>query len=422
MISIDEFFIFYISILFMAISLVYSYSKVNNKLIILNKKFFIIIAISSILSLYNNLYNDSTLKIIFAFVITFIMEKVLFKDKFKNVFFTVSVLTIVSISLEIVLSVGLSLVETNIDSVNNNIAIKSFLSISHSIMMFIVFKSKFVSKYIYKAKESILNLANIYTLICIIILSLNIIIYLRCFDFNKIAFLVISVISLLLLILCLKTIINDKYNNKILLEKNKNLKDSYNAYSNTIEECRELKHNLNNDLYSLKSVLPSEYHTHINNILKKYNKNYEWITKIDCIPEGLQGLIYIKKIEARKKHIDLMIDSNKKIEIKTDDYLDLGGIISILIDNAIEGCANSKGKIIEIKITNTIKKLKITIINKFSNRIDLNKIGNRHYSTKKLKSGIGLNYINKVKGNKIKTNFKIINDLFISEVIYNIEK
>ena len=420
MLNFSSFIVFYISIIFMAISLVYSYARVNNKQIILNKKIFIIVAISSILSLYNNLYSDSTLKIIFAFIITFLMEKLLFKDNYKDVFFTVSSLTIVSILLEILLSAGLSLIETNIDSVNNNIVIKSLLSIFHSIMMFLIFKFNLVNKYIYKAKESILNLANIYTLICIIILSLNVIIYLRCFDFNKIAVLVISIISLLLLILCLRIIINDKYNNKILVETNKNLKDSYNAYSNTIEECRELKHNLNNDLYSLKSSLPNQYHIQINNILKKYNKNYEWITKIDCIPEGLQGLIYIKKIEAKKKHIDLIVDSDNKIEINNDDYIDLGGIISILIDNAIEASVNSKGKVIEIKIASINKKLRVTIINKFSNRIDINKIGNKNYSTKKLKSGLGLNYINKVKGNKIKTNFKIINDLFISEVVYNI--
>ena len=67
-----------------------------------------------------------------------------------------------------------------------------------------------------------------------------------------------------------------------------------------------------------------------------------------------------------------------------------------------------------ININEENNHFKIEVINKFINNIDCDKIGTKNYSTKEYKSGIGLNYINKIKHNKVKVDFKIISDLFIS--------
>ena len=62
----------------------------------------------------------------------------------------------------------------------------------------------------------------------------------------------------------------------------------------------------------------------------------------------------------------------------------------------------------------------LKVINKFSNNINLNEIGNKDYSTKNRNSGIGLNYVNKIKNKNITTKIQIVNNLFISIIEYKI--
>lgn len=64
----------------------------------------------------------------------------------------------------------------------------------------------------------------------------------------------------------------------------------------------------------------------------------------------------------------------------------------------------------------------LKVINKFSNKINLNEIGNKDYSTKNRNSGLGLNYISKIKNKNIKTNIQIVNNLFIASIEYEIKE
>ena len=122
--------------------------------------------------------------------------------------------------------------------------------------------------------------------------------------------------------------------------------------------------------------------------------------------------------EAKNKKIKVYINSQKKINTSDKDYLDLCNIVGILLDNAIEASEQTKNKIIEINITETKNEILIKISNNFVNKVDINKIGKKNYSTKELKSGIGLNYIKKVNNSKIKVKFFIINDIFITNIFY----
>ena len=91
----------------------------------------------------------------------------------------------------------------------------------------------------------------------------------------------------------------------------------------------------------------------------------------------------------------------------------------ILIDNGIDACVNNNdSKIILLEIFNEKKKLHFKIVNPFNNIIDTNKIGDKNYSTKAIKSGIGLNYISNIKNKNIKIHRKIINNIFITDVEY----
>ena len=132
----------------------------------------------------------------------------------------------------------------------------------------------------------------------------------------------------------------------------------------------------------------------------------------------MQGLIYLKIKEAKNKKINIILNSENHINIKNKDYFYLCETIGILIDNAIEASIKSNSHTVVIDIDENEKRLKIDIINIFNNKIDLNKISKKNYSTKEIKSGIGLYYISKINNNNIDVKYKIINNLFISKIIY----
>ena len=135
------------------------------------------------------------------------------------------------------------------------------------------------------------------------------------------------------------------------------------------------------------------------------------------MPQGLEGLLYLKKYEAENKTVNLIINYNSKIKISNKDYLDLCDVLGIFLDNAIES-SNGKEKIVLLDAHDKKNSIIITITNKFNNYINLSKIGEKNYSTKKVKSGIGLYYVNNLKNKRITTDIKIINNLFNTYIIY----
>jgi len=418
----ENLFIYFISNIFMSYALLKSYSYISENKIELNLYKSISITIMCILVSINNYYMLALFKILIATLLTFIMIKIVFKDTIKKTIFRVIMITIISAFVDLVLSAILLISFSNISVINNNGLIKISFSLVEAICLINIFKNKYMKKFIDKIENIIIIFSNFYTLSIMTIFILIFAIYIRGENLQSFSLLILIILSLLLLITCIRTIVNDKYNNKILIERNRNLKDSYKAYSETIDECRELKHNLKNDLYSLKTLLPKEHQEQINNIIVKYNSKYEWINRIDDIPEGIQGLIYLKSNEAKQNRIKIFINTNKKIDTNKEDYIDLCDILGILLDNAIEASKKTKKKIIEININESNNYLKITIINQFVNSVDVNKIGKKNYSTKEYKSGIGLNYVKNIKNTHIKVHFKIVNNLFITKIEYKQNK
>ena len=411
-----------ISNLITSIGLIYSFSKLSSTQIKYNIKNIVIIILLIILTSINNYYNLITFKIICAFFLIFITNLLIFKINIKTTFIIVVILSVLSILLEFVLSPIAAIFITDVDSLNSNAFIKLIFSILNTIVLILVINYHKILKLINSCIELIQNFTNFYTTSIIFICGLNIMMFMFGYNLRNIRLLIVVIICTLLILICLKTIINDKFNNKLLMEKNKNLKDEHKAYAKTIDDCRELKHNLKNELYSIKSKLSKEDQNIINSIITKYNKNYEWINTLNDIPEGLQGLLYLKIQEAKTKNIKINLNIKSSLKTVENDYLDLSTSLGILIDNAIEASKKAKSKIMLINITEEKNIIFIEILNKFINNIDTNKIGKKNYSTKEYKSGLGLDFINKMDKSKIKVSFKIINNLFITTLIYKNKK
>ncbi|MBQ3020801.1 MAG: GHKL domain-containing protein [Bacilli bacterium] len=393
-------------------------TQMLEKKILLTKKDYFIISIFTILLLINNLYNLAGLKILFTFLLCFITCKLIFKTNIKDSLFYTLIYVILGMIIEIFVSVFLLSQIKNIESLNQNIYFKSFLSIIFSFITYYVFQSKKVLVIIKKLKEIINNSKFFYFVILLINIILVICMYLLGEAFNNIYFIFFVITSCIFMLISFNIIINDKYNYSVLEQKNKNLKDSYTAYAETIDDCKEIKHNLKNDLYYLKLNLPKEHQESINELIIKYNTKYDWINRIDEVPEGLQGIIYLKINEAKEKKVKIYLNTKENFKTPRKDYLDLCNVVGILFDNAIDASNNTKNKVIEVIITQNKNEIKMRIYNNFKNNVDVNKIGKKNYSTKEYKSGLGLNYINKLKNNNIKVSYKIVNNLFITDLIY----
>lgn len=203
--------------------------------------------------------------------------------------------------------------------------------------------------------------------------------------------------------------------NKIFLET---LKRNNSFYVDMEDEHSIFKHNLMSKLLSVKSVSNSKARILLDELIKDFNTNIDYHSKIKDIPYGLNGILNEK-----------LNDYNEILEIKvsnqiTKDIFDvlspkrynvLVEKLSLLLDNAIEACLLSMDKVLVINIIEENNSIKIEIKNTFGGDIDIDSIGKLHYSTKSKKHGFGLYSI--LRNNEVSANVKIINEYFVSELI-----
>lgn len=405
--------------LVMMFVMIYCISKISKTKVNINLKKILLLVIFSQLMIISNMYNYVSLRIPFSIIISTIVNKIIFKlkikDSLKYTLVYIITLTIIEYLLTFLL---LKLKIHEIQIFNNSIIIKWFFSILEGISIILFFSNKRVTVYINKLGIALKSNLNIFNILLLIISLLNIFMIYKVFNMDNKYIALLSTICIVFIIFTLIIIINDKYNINKLKIRNQNLQDAYRAYAQTIEEYRIIKHNLRNELYSIKSKVAKKYQNEINNIIIKNNKDFDWISQLNDIPEGLQGVMFLKKNEAERRKIKIYINTNNFIDVKDNDYIDLCDAVSICIDNAIEATNKMKKKVIAVDIYESKKEIKIEIINKFKNKININKLGRKNYSTKEIKSGLGLNYINNLKNKHIKTKYKIIDNLFISEIKY----
>lgn len=413
------YFIFEIIMVIMLLKCFKEISNLKSEGKINMQKISIIIATSLIL-LLNNIYNLTEIKVLCCVLIYTTLYSLYYKVNIKDSF-TFAIILIIGFSIiELLLSLILLINVDNIKNLNyNHYYIKIIYSIFEIFLAYKVLTINKIKKIINKLINTMTEYINFEIILIITVFVLNCIFYFRSKDFNNYYYIYFIVISILLIILSTSTIIKFKLNIKTLQIKNDELMKSYNLYQETIDQFKELKHNLKNELFSIKTDLPEEKQKKINSLITKYYKNYDWLNDINSVPEGLQGLIFLKMSEAKQKDIKVNINSRNEVKIREKDYLDLCEILGIVLDNAIDAQNNVKNGIIVINISEENEYTKITIINKFNNSININKLGEKNYSTKKIKSGIGLNYMSKIKNKSIKTLFEIRDDIFIVKIVYN---
>jgi two-component system sensor histidine kinase AgrC len=183
-----------------------------------------------------------------------------------------------------------------------------------------------------------------------------------------------------------------------------------------IDSIRVFKHDYNNVVQSIGGYVALKDLDGLCNYYKGLLQDCQRVNHMESISPliinepSVYGIMASKCQIAELKGIEFNIDSVFDYKKLCMDVYPFCKVLGILLDNAIEAAEETRDKIVNVIIKENLRKSiqTITIENTYNNKsIDLNKIYEKGFSTKKRNSGIGLwevkNIINKTTNAKINT-------------------
>ena len=402
--------------------------KISNSDIQFNYKTLLLFILSAILVSINIIYmNNSFLRLSINYIILFITSKIIFKMSISKNLLCTSICFITSIIVEMVYFI--LLLKINIPSFSffeNNHLIKMPFSIIVFLTTYYILSTRYfltiIKKLLAKFNNSIiLNIIFIIFLIALFIVDIrNSIVFTSQIYFGSI----VLIASLLFFVLLS---IYNYIRVKKEIEKSEILLDFMKKYEITIDEYRMYKHEVLNDLLTIKSFKnkkTKEFESTLNQIISIYDKKSIGIKNIHKLPSGLKGIFYFKLNGLEKDNFNIRTNISKNItnisnNINHNNYIILCKSIGILLDNAIEAAGKTTEKYIGIDIYENNNSYTISIENSVQDFININKIYNKNYSTKGASRGFGL-YILKnliAHSNDITLSQTINNNIFKSDLI-----
>lgn len=227
----------------------------------------------------------------------------------------------------------------------------------------------------------------------------------------------------------------------LMLEENKNVKlktehekllEFMQTYEIELEKERVLKHEYKNELVTIKSkIIDGDKNNNVIAYIDELLDNestfsQEGYTKFQYLPpNGLKALFYFKVSAAKNKGINTSINIDPAIKdsilskLTTKEFKDLGLLIGVYMDNAIDASEISEKKILGIEMYDNKDSVTIIISNSYAGKIDINRIGKVHFSTKGKGRGYGLLLVNKTLkfNNKFETEREISPTLYVQSII-----
>ena len=213
---------------------------------------------------------------------------------------------------------------------------------------------------------------------------------------------IMYLVAIIVLISVLFSLIKQTIDNKKLINEYDKLLEFMTTYEHEIEKQRVLRHETKNEFLTIRGKIEDnqknkEIVDYINEILKdKIEVKQEEYAKFGYLPaNGIKGLCYLKFQEAQDKGINTSINISKRIKnsniykIDTKQQRNLGKILGVLLDNAIEASLDSNDKKLGIEVYLINKECQIIISNSY-NKNKTNKISKNKLSSKGKNRGHGL--------------------------------
>ena len=403
----------YLTVVFTELIHLLCYKKMKEASLGINKKKIICLLITSLIILINNIYFSVIIKTIISFGLMCLLMHYWFEDNILHTVKYTLVIAIISIVIELGLLGFLGYTFANFRELNSSPVIKVCITIILACVLYFIFAIPIFISFLKKISK---YKTEYFLSVVAILLNFFLIYYNINYENYNIAFNIGVAFTIFILFILTLSSLHKKTIYKVKAE---HLDEKVEYYEQIAADYKELKHNLNDDFLAIRSVANKETKDIVDEKIKKYNKNYGWISSLDNVPKGLQGLIYMKLSDIKEHEIcvevENKVDERIIAKLPSKTYSELCDALGITTNNAIEATSNCSEKVIYINLEADKESLRLKIINTFSGSLDLDEIGNRNYSTKKVKSGIGLDYLKKLKTIKIKK--EIMNNLFIISIL-----
>ena len=243
--------------------------------------------------------------------------------------------------------------------------------------------------------------------------------------YGVLSYIITALIGVSLIILFISFYQTHK-NNELEIKYDK-LLEFIKKYEEEIDKQRTLRHETKNQLLIIKSKLidkdkEASIIEYIDEIIKDNNMNINnsEYAKLKYLPaNGIKGLFYFKVSEAIDHKVKVNINISKSIEngilsnLTPNAFNQIGKILGIILDNAIEASSISDDKLIGIEIYQNDNEVRFIISNTYKSINDYLK------STKGSERGHGLLLLNTIlsRNDKIQNIREITDKLFIQNVI-----
>lgn len=362
---------------------------------------------------------------IFAFYFMFFIEfKVIYKCSLKNTILSsllyYFMLLCADVLFMLICSLILKLNGSQLYLIFGNTIVSNF-SVGILCFLFSLVFKKIINKLLN------INISKRKLMYWIIIFALIILFFVFAFTNSSYTFetyIVLVMVAIILIVLIVS--FYQAYKNNELEMKYDKLLEFIKKYEIEIDKQRTIRHETKNQLLMIKSKLidkdnESNVISYIDEIIKDNNHkiNHSEYAKLRYLPSnGLKGLFYFKVDEAIDRKIKVDINIAKNIEnsflfkLNSNTFNQLGKILGIFLDNAIEASSLSKNKVLGIECYLNKNEVNFIISNSYLS------VNDKLRSTKGINRGHGLILAKTIinSNSKFNNSTEIDDNLFIQKL------
>lgn len=406
------------------------YSRISNQKLKYNIKNILLILLQGLIFIINTYYlsNIGMLNNIIINVITLTLTYYwIYNDNLSEAFIRGIVMYIIIVLYEIIFSLFVTLLNVfSVSAFNKSILIKTVFSALILLSTYATLSIKAINrvcdKIVTRSSNKVPKILLIMGIIFVVVIDMK---YIVTFE-RKVYF--INIILGLCFVGVVSICVYANYKSMKEMDKIDTLLDFMAKYEKAIDKDRINRHEMLNNLLLLRSFKnrnSKEFEETINDLIETYNnKNIKPIKNVFTLPQGLKGIIYYKMKDAEMYNVNFNVKISPKVssvikKINNKDYTKLCKIIGIALDNANEAAKVSKKKLVLVEAYEINKEVHIVISNTCKNKVDLENMDKKNYSSKGKKRGLGLYIANTLlkESNNITMTRSFQNYIFTTEII-----
>lgn len=375
------------------------YSFISKEKFKYNFKNIVCVIITSTLFLINNSHNSTIIKVPIIILNLLIFFKIVFNGRLRNIVIYTFTLYLALVFFDFMFSFIFHWLNAiTAPDLSRNYLIMGGFTLLITFLTSLFCKLKFVRKF----SDLIINLSkNNYVNVLVISLIILFIVILSTklsleYDYEKFLFnlLLLSVFLFFIVFALVKNYLAQKEK-----QEKETLLEFISKYEKIIDENRINKHEMLNNLIILRSFKDKnteEYNKVLDDLIVTYDNNSDaCIKNISKLTTGLKGILYYKINDMRNKNINLNVNISKRVsspleKLPLDEYVILSRIIGIVMDNALEASIKSKEKFVMIEVFEQNDNVIIIIENSYNNKVNVNDLKKKNFSTKGKSRGLGL--------------------------------